>query len=125
VALIAPYVKPLTKLVVDYLTDCNIEVVDAISLEVADNLAVGRLDPLNLPDIAARLRLADADALVLSACVQMPSLPAIPVAEQRFGLPVLSASTATAYQILQRLDLDPNIPEAGALLASEPHAAAA
>jgi maleate isomerase len=125
VALIAPYVKPLTKLVVDYLTDCNIEVVDAISLEVADNLAVGRLDPLNLPDIAARLRLADADALVLSACVQMPSLPAIAVAEQRFGLPVLSASTATAYQILQRLDLDPNIPEAGALLASEPQAAAA
>jgi maleate isomerase len=125
VALIAPYLKPLTQLVIDYLTDCGIEVVDSISLEVADNLAVGRLDPMDLPEIAAGLKLADADALVLSACVQMPSLPAIALAERRFGLPVLSASTATAYQILNRLHLDPSVPEAGALLGGKPRAAAA
>ena len=48
VALIAPYMKPLTDLVAGYLGDCGIEVVDAISLEVPDNLCVGRLDPLEL-----------------------------------------------------------------------------
>lgn len=118
VALVAPYLKNLTQLVIDYLNDCNIDVVDAISLEVADNLAVGHLDPMKLPDVAGRLNLADADALVLSACVQMPSLPAIAIAEARFGLPVLSAATATAYQIMSRLGLEPRVADAGQLLAS-------
>jgi maleate isomerase len=116
VALVAPYLRPLTQLVVTYLHDFGIAVVDSVSLEVADNLEVGRLDPSALPDIAARLDLARADALVLSACVQMPSLPAISEAEQRFGLPVVSASTATAFQILRRLGLPTEVPEAGALL---------
>jgi maleate isomerase len=117
VALIAPYLRPLTQLVVDYLADYGIEVVDAISLEVADNLAVGRLNPLALLDVATRLRLADAQALVLSACVQMPSLAAIESAEQQFGLPVLSAATATAHQLLSRLGLETRVPCAGSLLA--------
>jgi maleate isomerase len=125
VALIAPYLKPLTQLVVDYLNDYGIEVVDAISLEVVDNLEVGRLDALALPEIAARLKLAQADAVVLSACVQMPSLPAIAIAEKRFGLPVLSAATATTYQLLSRLGLEPRVPDAGSLLAGGVATAAA
>ena len=102
VALIAPYMKPLTALVVAYLEAAGIDVVDAVSLEVPDNLAVGRLDPMALPEIASRLDLKRADALVLSACVQMPSFPAIGVAEDRFGLPVLSAATATTRSLLRR-----------------------
>jgi maleate isomerase len=117
VALIAPYLAPLTRLVVDYLADCGIDVVDAISLEVADNLEVGRLDPMQLVDLADTLRIQDADAVVLSACVQMPSLPAIQIVEDRLGLPVLSASVATTYQILRSAGLDTCIPGAGALLA--------
>ena len=49
VSIITPYMKPLTNLVVSYLEAENIEVHDAISLEVADNLAVGRLDPRHCP----------------------------------------------------------------------------
>jgi maleate isomerase len=116
VALIAPYLRPLTKLVIDYLAEFDIEVVDSISLEVADNLEVARLDPMRLPSIAERLDLSRADALVLSACVQMPSLSAIAVAEHRFGLPVLSAATATVAQLLERVGLPPEVPAAGTLL---------
>jgi maleate isomerase len=116
VALVAPYLKPLTQLVIEYLGDYDIEVVDSISLEVDDNLEVGRLDPSRLPDIAASLDLRNAEALVLSACVQMPSLAAIAQAEQRFGLPVLSAATATVYELLSSLDLATHVPEAGRLL---------
>src|SRR5262249_51017827 len=108
----------------DYLGDYGIDVVDSVSLEVADNLAVGRLDPTALPDIAARLDLSRADALVLSACVQMPSLPAIDAAEQRFGLPVLSAATATVFQLLTRLGLPSDVPHAGALLSGRTLSAA-
>ncbi len=65
---------------------------------------------------AHTLDLTRVDALVLSACVQMPSLPLIEVAETEFGLPVLSASTATAFSLLRRLELPTVLPGAGRLL---------
>jgi maleate isomerase len=116
VAIITPYMKPLTKMVVDYIENSEIEVTDSISLEVADNLAVGRLNPLNLVEIVKRLDTSRADAVVLSACVQMPSLPAIQIVEDSLGLPVLSAATSTVYQILRSLNLEPAVPNAGKLL---------
>ena len=45
-----------------------------------------------------------AEALVLSACVQMPSLPAIQAAQDLTGLPALSAATATGDAVLTALD---------------------
>ena len=120
VAMIAPYAPPLTAKVVAYLAAEGIEVVDAISLNVTDNRAVGRLDPAALVGLTDHLDLAEADALVLSACVQMPSLPSIEAAEQRTRLPTLSAATATARGILRALDLVPEIPGAGALLRTGP-----
>ncbi|WP_414720743.1 hypothetical protein [Streptomyces sp.] len=96
--------------------DAGVEVVDALSLEVPDNLAVARLDPDDLRNHWRRLDLADADALVLSACVQMPSLPAIQPVEDEAGLPVLSAATATAFRILTELGLPTVVPNAGRLL---------
>jgi maleate isomerase len=118
VSIITPYLKPLTALVVSYLEAEGIEVRDAISLEVSDNLAVGRLDPDQLPDVADKLDTSDVDAIVLSACVQMRSLPAVPEVEARTGLPVVTASIATAWRTLRALQLDPVSSDAGALLAS-------
>jgi maleate isomerase len=83
---------------------------------VPDNLAVGRLDPMNLIEHAGRLNTKGADAIVLSACVQMQSLPAIQEVEDRLGLPTLSAAVATTWELLRALDLEPKVPRAGALL---------
>lgn len=116
VSIITPYVKPLTRLVVDYLEDAGVEVVDALSLEVPDNLAVARLDPAELRSHHRWVRLADADALVLSACVQLPSLSAIQPVEDELGLPVLSSATATTYRLLSELGLPTTVPNAGRLL---------
>ena len=107
VALIAPYAPPLTAKVVAYLADAGIHVVDAVSLNVTDNRAVGRLDPRNPLGHLERLDLRRAEALVLSACVQMPSLAAIEAAEDLTGLPTLSAATATAAALLVALDREP------------------
>jgi maleate isomerase len=117
VALVAPYLPALTATVIDYLADLGVEVVDSVSLGVADNLAVGRLDPARLPAIVDGMDLSRAEAVVVSACVQMPSLPAIPVVERRTGLPALSAATATTAALLRVLRLPPLIPDAGRLLA--------
>ena len=53
---------------------------------------------------------------MLSACVQMPSLPSIQPVEDEAGLPVLSAATATVFTILTELGLRPVVPQAGRLL---------
>jgi maleate isomerase len=47
----------------------------------------------------------------------MPSLAAIPAAEQALGLPVLSAATATVHGLLSELGREPVVADAGALLA--------
>jgi maleate isomerase len=117
VALIAPYLPPLTQRVIGYLADHDVEVVDAISLGVANNCAVGRLDPADLLGLIDRLDVRRAQALVLAVCVQLPSLAALPAAEALTGLPVLSAATATTFALLRALGLPARIPQAGCLLA--------
>jgi maleate isomerase len=116
VALITPYAPSLTALVCEYIEGSGVGVTDSVSLNVTENLAVARLDPMQLVDHAKRLDLTGADGVVLSCCVQMPSLPAIEMAEQALGLPVLSAATATVHDVLVRLGRDPIVPNAGALL---------
>ena len=107
IAMITPYVPSLTTKVVAYLADSGIEVVDEISLNIPDNSAVGRLDPRNPLRLVERLDLRRAEALVLSACVQMPSLGAIDAAQDLTGLPALSAASATADALLAALDREP------------------
>ena len=119
IAMVAPYLKPLTRLVIEYIEAEGIQVTDSISLEVADNLEVGRLDPVGLTKIYRELKLDGADVLVLSSCVQMPSLAAIPVVEKECGLPVVSAAVCTTHQMLQRLGLKTYVPNAGALLSGK------
>jgi maleate isomerase len=116
VAMVSPYLKPLTKLVADYIEAEGVEVIDTISLEIADNVEVGRRDPMALVDIYKGLKYEGADAIVLSSCVQMPSLAAIPVVERECGLPVITAAASTTYQMLKRLGLEAYAPNAGALL---------
>ncbi|BCJ87083.1 maleate cis-trans isomerase family protein [Effusibacillus dendaii] len=119
IALIAPYMKPLTNTVIEYITSSDIEVTDSISLEIPDNLEVGRQDPMNLLEIVKRLDHSQADAVVLSACVQMPSLAAIQKVEDQIGKPVLSAATSTVYKILKTLNLKAVVPNAGHLLSGK------
>ncbi len=116
VALIAPYMRPLTDQVVAYIENQGFAVTDSVALEIPDNLEVGAQDPHNLETIVDRLDYQDADVVILSACVQMPSLAAIQRVEDRIGKPVISAAVATTYFLLKEMDLDPVVPEAGALL---------
>jgi maleate isomerase len=116
IVVVAPYMKPLTELVVNYIRNEGFEVVDYRALEIPDNLEVGRHDPERLPAIVAQMDTSKVDAIVLSACVQMPSLPAIAKVEAITGKPVITAAVATTYAMLKRLQLEPIVPGAGALL---------
>lgn len=116
ISILAPYMKPLTQLVVDYIENEGIEVVDALSLEIHDNLEVGARDPRAPAELWRKLNIANVDAIVASACVQMPSLASIPLIEAASGLPVVSSAVCTTYQMLAKLGLKTVAPAAGILL---------
>ena len=118
IALVTPYPRPLAQQVVDYLESEGFEVLDWAALEVDDNAEVGCIPGDRVMAAARGLDLSGADALVISACVQMPSLELIGPAEKEFGLPVLSAATAGAYGLLHHLGLPAVLPSAGGLLAA-------
>jgi maleate isomerase len=116
ISLLAPYMKPLTAQVVEYLEAEGIHVVDHHSFEIPDNLEVGLRDPLRLVEDVKRLNVQGVDAVVLSACVQMQSLPALDIVEQALGIAVTSTAACTARQMLDLVDLDPRVPGCGAVL---------
>lgn len=116
VALVMPYLRPIAELVVDYLREEGFDVTDWTALEVGDNSEVGCIPGDRVLAAARSLDLSDVDALVISACVQMPSLPLVQHAEDEFGLPVLSAATAGAFTLLDRLGVPVDLPGAGRLL---------
>ncbi|CAM3785387.1 Maleate isomerase [Bordetella sputigena] len=116
ISLMAPYMRPLTDKVVQYIEHEGIEVVDALSFEIPDNLEVGRRDPMQLVEDVNRLDTRNVDAVVLSACVQMPSLPALQVVQDRMDVPVVSTAACTVWRMLGNLNLTPAVPAAGALL---------
>lgn len=116
VSIVAPYMKPLTKMVAEYIESEGVEVRDYLALEIPDNLEVARQDPMNLLEHYRRLDVKGVDAIVLSACVQMPSLAAVQKVEDEAGIPVVSAAVATTHQMLTKLELTPHVPGCGALL---------
>ncbi|CAB3757085.1 maleate cis-trans isomerase family protein [Paraburkholderia humisilvae] len=117
ISLMAPYMRPLTDLVVAYIENEGIEVIDSICFEIPDNLEVGLRDPMRLIEDVRGLNTKGADVVVASACVQMPSLPAIQRIEDMLGIRTVSTAVCTVRGMLDRLELEPVVPGAGALLA--------
>ncbi|MCY1511887.1 Maleate isomerase [compost metagenome] len=124
ISLLAPYMRSLCDRVVEYIESEGIEVVDSIAFEIPDNLEVGRRDPALLLEDVKRLDTTGVDVVVLSACVQMQSLPSIQLAEDALGIPVTSTAVCTVRRMLDHLGLDPVVPGAGALLSGRYPAAA-
>lgn len=119
IALVTPYTDPLAESVVAYLEAEGFDVTDWRALGIDDNEQVGRIPGERVMSAARELDLTGVDALVVSACVQMPSLDLVQAAEDEFGIPVLSASTAGAHALLRKLGLTVDIPGAGSLLRAD------
>jgi maleate isomerase len=119
VALVTPYMRPLAEKMAGYVEAEGVQVHDWAALEVEDNHAVGCIPGERVMAAARGLDLTGVDALIISACVQMPSLYLIEEAEQAFGLPVVSAATAGAFTLLQALDLPTALPRSGSLSAGD------
>lgn len=119
IAIITPYMRALTDLVVDYLEHQGFEVTGSVALEIPDNLEVAAQDPMNLLQIYKQLDLTGVDVLVASCCVQMPSLEAIDLVEKEIGIPVTSAAVCTTYEMMKKLGLEARAPIGGSLLSGK------
>jgi maleate isomerase len=121
VALVMPYAPALADQVAGYIHGEGFDVAAQVALNVVDNVEVGMIPSGALVEQAARLHAeaGELDALVLSCCVQMPSLDVVAAVEEELGVPVVTAATATARSLLLALRLDPVVPDAGAALAEK------
>ena len=122
-ALIMPYAKPLAQQVVDYLEHEGFEVIDRVALEITNNLEVAAQNPLQPLELSSRLSLNNVDAIVGSACVQMPSLPSIQAIEDRTGVPTTSAAISTCHAMMKQLGLSTEVAGLGALFSKQANAA--
>jgi maleate isomerase len=112
IAVLTPYMKPLTELVVDYIEHEGFEVLDAISLEIADNLEVGARDPRAPIEISKRLNTANCDAVVLSPACRCLRWPRSSWWMTGWASRVVAA-VCTTHQMLQTLGLKSSYPTLG------------
>jgi maleate isomerase len=106
VAIVTPYVPALTEAVIGYLEAEDITVTSHFSLGVADNFDVGCIPSAEIERAVDKLDLGSADLLVLSACVQMPSLGLLNSIADMIPVPVITASSCTAAAVLSAIGGD-------------------
>jgi maleate isomerase len=105
VSLLMPYSDALARIVVDHLHAEGIHVCDAKNFSVTDNQQVGQIPGERLLSALDDLDIRAADAVVLSACVQMPSIGVLNDARRRLSIPVTSTAECTAKRMLRALGL--------------------
>lgn len=102
ISLLTPYVETLTNALVEHLAAAGFEVLRATGLEVADNVAVGRISP-DYVLAAAPAALAPGSEALAIACTNLRALEAAPRIEAELGVPVLTANSAVAELLAERL----------------------
>ena len=103
VSLLMPYTDELSQTVVNYVENEGISVSDYRNFSVVDNQEVGRIPGTRLLEALSNIDTKDADAVVLSCCVQMPSIDTLEEARGLISVPITSTSECTAQAMLRVL----------------------
>ncbi|MBS0125447.1 maleate cis-trans isomerase family protein [Thetidibacter halocola] len=117
-AVLSPYIEPVSRKLFDRLDTAGIATPVFGSFEIADEARVARIDTASI--IAAATTLAEQggfDALFLS-CTNLRTLDAIPALEAQTGLPVLSSNLVLAWHMAQLAGIDTSATAPGRLLSS-------
>ena len=110
VALLMPYSDELSRTVVEYIENEGITVVESRNFRVVDNQEVGRIPGERLLGALREMDPSRVDAVVLSACVQMPSIGALDEARRLVSVPVTSTAECTARSMLRALGMVQSAP---------------
>lgn len=120
VSIATPYHDALNAHEVAFLADHGIETLAIEGLGLGSNGPsdypfISRTPLERVAELAARVHRPEAEALLIT-CTDFPSLPLIPVLEDRFGIPVISSNSATLRAALRAAGIGDAIAGAGTLL---------
>ena len=116
IAVAAPYEGWLMDLLVKFLEEAGLQVLNSANLGHQANVLY---PPSKAIDLAQRAWHPDADGLIMS-CGNFRTLEAIDEIERRLGKPVITSVQASVWALLQTTGLAAARSGAGALLATAP-----
>lgn len=102
IALATPYIAEINKREVDFLKAFGFGVVKTASLNLKENLKIGRLTPNDAAALAKTVDTLSADAVFIS-CTNFRTFEAIPELEEQLQKPVISSNSATLWAALKIL----------------------
>lgn len=103
IALATPYITEITKREVDFLKAYGFGVAKTASLNLKENLKIGRLTPTDAATLAKTANSPSADALFIS-CTNFRTFEAIAQLEEELQKPVISSNSATLWAALKILN---------------------
>lgn len=99
IALLTPYTHQTSAPMTDHFISAGLDVMQTVSLEMADDRDIARLAASAIRSAALRADHPDAEALFIS-CTALPVLPLIDEIEAALGKPVITSNQALGWAML-------------------------
>ena len=115
IALFTPYPDPVNKIILEYFTKKNIEVLSFASLNLNLDSEFANVDPNYILEISSKLETKNADALFIS-CTALPVLNILDKLEQTIKKPVLSSNQTLIWDTIRSIGYKSPIKGYGKLL---------
>jgi maleate isomerase len=104
ISLATPYIQEINQAEIDFLSKIEFEIAKTQTLNLSDNLQIGRLSIDETVDLAKRAYCPLSDGTFIS-CTNLKTFEAIPLLEQKFSKPVVSSNSATLWAALSTLEV--------------------
>ena len=115
IALFTPYPDPVNKIILEYFTKKNIEVLSFASLNLNLDSEFANVDPNYILEISSKLETKNADALFIS-CTALPVLNILDKLEKKIQKPVLSSNQTLIWDTIRSIGYKSPIKGYGKLL---------
>ena len=115
IGMLAAYVEPVTRALVNCFEAENFEVMSPCCLNLEDDGDITRVSPDKIVELAERVCPADAEAMFLS-CTALRSIGVIEKLESRLGIPVLSSNQVLFWRSMRAAGCDLRVEGFGRLL---------
>ena len=115
IALFTPYPDPVNKIILEYFTKKNIEVLSFASLNLNLDSEFANVDPNYILEISSKLETKNVDALFIS-CTALPVLNILDKLEKKIKKPVLSSNQTLIWDTIRSIGYKSPIRGYGKLL---------
>jgi len=113
-AVATPYIEEVNEKEEIFLRDNGFEFVDFKGLGLADNVEIGKQDPMVAYNLVKQLNCKDADGIFIS-CTNFRTIEVIEKLETEYGKPVVSSNTATLWDMIRKVGVRVSIAGYGRL----------